>query len=314
MSNPYTQPSISGYNSSPPPDDGSTTSANQINWQTHLDKIGAPLKTYAEAIDANVLAAFAASFGAAGGVTAKTGAYTVATGDRGTTLSVTNATTITLLAAATAGDGFTVGVLDAGNDSVTIDGNASETINGDTTLVLRPQQFALLVCDGSNWRALVGLRPSTATTQATTSGRDVTFSGIPSWVTKITLTVIGVSSDGGTDALYVRLGDAGGVESTGYSNVVTNTDGSTVTSSTTSFQVIAGNNAAIAWHGAITLTRHGSTGLTWACTGQLAAPGTPVIHRNSGSKTLSAQLDRVTFGLLGSTDSFDAGAVGLWYE
>ncbi len=56
--NPYTSISISGYNSSPPPDDGSQVSANEIVWQKHLDKIGDPLKTLAEAIDAALVTSF----------------------------------------------------------------------------------------------------------------------------------------------------------------------------------------------------------------------------------------------------------------
>lgn len=56
--NPYTSQSISGYNSSPPPDDGSQSSANQVEWAKHKEKLGDPLKTLAEAIDAAVLAAF----------------------------------------------------------------------------------------------------------------------------------------------------------------------------------------------------------------------------------------------------------------
>ena len=56
--NPYSSISISGYNSSPPPDDGSQVSANEIVWQKHLDKIGDPLKTLAEAIDAALVTSF----------------------------------------------------------------------------------------------------------------------------------------------------------------------------------------------------------------------------------------------------------------
>lgn len=56
--NPYSTQSISGYNSSPPPDDGSQSSANQVEWAKHIDKIGDPLKTLAEAINSAVLSAF----------------------------------------------------------------------------------------------------------------------------------------------------------------------------------------------------------------------------------------------------------------
>lgn len=47
--NPYTAPTIAGYNASPPPDDGSTTSANQVEWAKHKEKLGDPIKTLAEA-------------------------------------------------------------------------------------------------------------------------------------------------------------------------------------------------------------------------------------------------------------------------
>lgn len=49
--NPYTSQAISGYNANPPPDDGSQTSANKVEWQKHLDKIGGPLKTLVEGVN-----------------------------------------------------------------------------------------------------------------------------------------------------------------------------------------------------------------------------------------------------------------------
>ena len=63
MSSPYTSVSISGYNSSPPEDDGSTLESNQVEWSKHIDKIGDPIKTAVEAIDTNVQAAFTAMQG-----------------------------------------------------------------------------------------------------------------------------------------------------------------------------------------------------------------------------------------------------------
>lgn len=56
--NPYTSQSISGYNASPPSDDGSQASSNQVEWAKHINKIGNPLRTLAEAINSAVLAAF----------------------------------------------------------------------------------------------------------------------------------------------------------------------------------------------------------------------------------------------------------------
>lgn len=56
--NPYTSQSITGYNSSPPPDDGSQTQANKVEWAKHKEKIGDPLKALAEAINSQCSSAF----------------------------------------------------------------------------------------------------------------------------------------------------------------------------------------------------------------------------------------------------------------
>jgi hypothetical protein len=56
--NPYTSVVIAGYNASPPSDDGAQTSANQLEWDKHKTKLGDPLRTLAEGVNTNVLAAF----------------------------------------------------------------------------------------------------------------------------------------------------------------------------------------------------------------------------------------------------------------
>jgi hypothetical protein len=151
MANPYTSQALSGYNSSPPTDDGSATAANQVTWAKHKTKLADPIKTLAEAINTETLAAFGLTFGQ--GILTKSADYTVAAEDRGVLLSVTGTTTITLPAVATAGDGFPLLIVNAGSAVVTIDGNSSETINGSTTITLYPGDYALLTCDSSVWSA-----------------------------------------------------------------------------------------------------------------------------------------------------------------
>lgn len=56
--NPYTSVTISGYLSSPPPDDGSQTAANEIVWQKHVDKIGNPIKNRQDTINSRLVTAF----------------------------------------------------------------------------------------------------------------------------------------------------------------------------------------------------------------------------------------------------------------
>lgn len=55
---PYSSQSISGYNSSPPTDDGAETSVNSLRWSNHTSKIGDPLRDAIQAIDAELQTAF----------------------------------------------------------------------------------------------------------------------------------------------------------------------------------------------------------------------------------------------------------------
>jgi hypothetical protein len=89
-------------------------------------------------------------------VLSKTADYTVATGDGDNVMILTTSSggnvTITLYAASgNAGKVVHVKKLVAAN-SVIIDGNSSETIDGATTQTITAQYTSLsLVCDGSNW-------------------------------------------------------------------------------------------------------------------------------------------------------------------
>jgi hypothetical protein len=97
----------------------------------------------------------AASGGGASPITIsnKTGAYTVVAGDLGTIINCTSGTfTVSLTAAATLGSGFNCWVWNTGTGTITIDPNASETIDSRTTLVLRRGEGTQVVCDGTNWQ------------------------------------------------------------------------------------------------------------------------------------------------------------------
>lgn len=93
----------------------------------------------------------------------KTSNYTVTEADRDRLILVdatSGAVTITLLAAATAGNGFRVAIkkIDSSGNAVTIDGNLSETIDGNTTSTLSTQYDSEnLISDGSNWFAFLNV-------------------------------------------------------------------------------------------------------------------------------------------------------------
>jgi hypothetical protein len=128
----------------------STTAAS--NTPAGTDSIGTDLDDHLRDIKKNIR--FASNNPVQ---TAKITAYTVLATDHNTLLQVNataSAVTVTLLAAATAGDGFRVGVkrLSATN-TVTVDGNSSETIDGSITSSLSTlNQVQWYACDGSNWQ------------------------------------------------------------------------------------------------------------------------------------------------------------------
>lgn len=85
---------------------------------------------------------------------AKSGAYTLALSDYGRTVTCTSSFTLTVTAAATLTDGWWCNVVNAGTGVITIDPNASETVNGATTLVLTPGERVMLWCTGSAFHAI----------------------------------------------------------------------------------------------------------------------------------------------------------------
>ncbi len=87
-------------------------------------------------------------------VTSKTSNYTATTSDNVILCSASGgAFSITLYAASgNTGRVLRIKKTDASVNAVTIDGNGSETIDGDTTLAIDVQYEAItIVCDGSNW-------------------------------------------------------------------------------------------------------------------------------------------------------------------
>lgn len=103
---------------------------------------------------------------------AKTANYTILTTEN-KRLFLCDATsgsfTITLPAAASAGSGFTVSVqkVDSSANTVTIDADGSETINGAANYVLSSQyQIATLVCTGTAWVLLANTAVAASETTA----------------------------------------------------------------------------------------------------------------------------------------------------
>jgi hypothetical protein len=150
------------------------------------------------------------------------------------------------------------------------------------------------------------------TAQASTSGTSIDFTGIPSWVKRVTVMFDGVSTNG-TSNFLVQLGDSGGIETTGYESVV-NGYGQTTTSTA---GLIFWNSLAsrvASGHAHLTLL----SGNSWI--GSCAVAAWDANTANAGAmvggarKTLSDTLTQVRITTVNGTDTFDAGSINILYE
>lgn len=150
------------------------------------------------------------------------------------------------------------------------------------------------------------------TAVASTSGTSIDFTGIPSWVKRVTVMFQGVSTNG-TSSPLIQLG-AGSITNTGYlcssSTLLT-----TVTSqqSTAGFIVTgAGVVAASTLSGLITIDLIAST--TWVCGISVAFTNSAGSIVGGGNITLGGTLDRIRITTVNGTDTFDAGSINILYE
>lgn len=155
----YASQSVTGYNATPPDDDGSETTENQVKWSTIKTKLGDPLKTAIENVNTEMVAHAATRFG--NSVETFSTTITFDGNDEGTIQKFTgaSATTATLPSAATVGAGFVIGVRNGGTAVLTLDGNSSETISGSLTFALQIGQGVVLVSDGTNFEIAASSAP-----------------------------------------------------------------------------------------------------------------------------------------------------------
>lgn len=211
---------------------------------------------------------------------------------------------------------------------VAIQGNASGTgtltiaapnTNTDRTLTL-PDEAGTVLTSASDLTGVTGVpNPLTSgTAVAATSGTAIDFTGIPSWVKRITVMLDGVSTNGSSQ-IIAQLGDSGGVETTGYNAsvaiIAASNDTTRLTKFTTYFGITWTENAAYINYGSLVFTN--LSGNTWTASGVLYQDeGASFAHviMVSGAKTLSATLDRVRISTAGGTATFDAGSINILYE
>lgn len=203
MSNPYDKPNLTGYNQNPPPDDGTQSSSNLLTWAKHLTKIGNPLRDFASAISNAVESAFNRIFG--NGVQEISTSTTLTGSDQGQVIYATGGP-VTLPSTTDVGSNWIVVIVNdnarnAGNE-ITIEGNGSQTVEGESSIELQGQTFGFFISDGTNFRAFVSEQDALKDPVHTTSSAV----GFDTWTTpnanRATMVVVQATAetDSSTDA------------------------------------------------------------------------------------------------------------------
>lgn len=151
------------------------------------------------------------------------------------------------------------------------------------------------------------------TAKASTSGTSVEFTSIPSWVKRITISLVGVSTSGTSQPIF-QIGDSGGFETSGYLGSSSSLGVATTSANYTDGFGLYVASASNVIHGAIVLTLVDASTFTWAAHGVFGLSNTTLTLTTAGSKSLSATLDRVCITTQGGSDTFDAGKINILYE
>ena len=213
--------------------------------------------------------------------------------------TATNTTTVVLANACTAGDLVTV-VYYTLTSIVNAIPQSGGTVSGSLNVT-----GTVTVPTGTLYPLVSG------TAVASTSGTSIDFTGIPSTAKRITVMFSGVSTNG-TSPFLVQLGDAGGIENTGYvssSTGFTGTAGST--SSSTAGFVIAYDTAAYIASGSFVLNYVGTNLWVGSGSGKFSTAASWVA---GGDKTLSDTLTQIRLTTVGGVNTFDAGTINIMWE
>ena len=147
------------------------------------------------------------------------------------------------------------------------------------------------------------------TSQATTSGTSITFTGIPSWVKRITVGISNFSNDGTSFVLQLGYGSTTYV-ATGYigcSSRIEST-GSTRNNFTTNFILYPGPASGGFHSGTLTLVN--TTGNIWALSGTIGASTGTTNTVIGGHVDVTATLTALQF----TGGTFDSGNITVLYE
>ena len=150
---------------------------------------------------------------------------------------------------------------------------------------------------------------------ASTSGTSIDFTGIPSWVKRVTVMFNDVSTNGAS-IVQIQIGSAS-FSASGYKSTASySAAGSTNYAQATTGFIIDTSfaTASLTRSGAYTLALLGSN--TWVGSGNIGGDGSALVAFACAGKSpaLSGTLDRIRITTVNGTDAFDAGSINILWE
>ena len=172
-------------------------------------------------------------------------------------------------------------------------------------------ETCFVIYDGTRFQMLgVRRRIYSATAQATTSGTEKDFTGIPSWAKRITVSVSGLSTSGTSQPILQGI-VSGSPATSIYSGTTLYSGGSGNFPSTGVGLVGANNIASAVFRGVVEFIRQDDTSHTWGVVGSLGRTDVANLHIIAGSMVLSGQIEGIRLTTVGGSDTLDLGSANV---
>ncbi len=187
---------------------------------------------------------------------------------------------------------------------------ASDTTAGIIELATDAEAITGTVPDKAITPATMMIARPNLMTSVSATGTAVDFTGIPEWVSKVTILIAGVSTAGTSNPL-IKLGTSSGIVSSGYTASSWRSPVDIVATSTAGIPLSAAD-ATNRLTGSISITRMSAN--VWQVASSIVFDAVGGAILAGGYITLASALTQLRITTANGTDTFDAGTINVMYE